>query len=261
MTLRRSRRSLLQSAALAASMSPASSLFVKAAGTEDKAWTGYTLCDSCNHTPFCGIRFEARGNVIQRIDNWNEVPNHFLCSKGWATLQRLYNPNRLLYPMKRTNPKGSKDPGWGRIRWDEAYRTISKKMIETREKDGAESVMFYAGDPKEPRPAIQRLARYFGATTYATESSVGCRSGCAFGETLNYGVDNIGSAPGPKTKVFMVLATNCWSKPIGWWAMVQKAKARGVKIICIDPRRTKVAQIADIHLQLRVGTDSALRTA
>ena len=91
-----------------------------------------------------------------------------------------------------------------------------------------------------------------------TESSVACRSGCAFGEALNFGVENIGSAPGPKTKVFIVLATNAWARPIGWWNMLLKAKARGVKIICIDPRRTKAAQIADIHLQLKVGTDSAL---
>ena len=257
MTVKLSRRSLLQGVSLAAAMPAAAPVFAKAEGA-DKTWTGYTCCDSCNHTPFCGIQFEARGNMIVRIDNWKENPNHFLCSKGWATLQRLYNPNRLLYPMKRTNPKGSKDPGWVRISWDEAYRTIASKMIETKKKYGANSVMFYAGDPKEPRPAVQRLARFFGSSTWATESSVACRSGCAFGEALNFGVDNIGAPPGPKTKVFIVLATNAWSKPIGWWNMLLKAKARGVKIICIDPRRTKVAQIADIHLQLHVGTDSAL---
>lgn len=258
MTVRISRRSLLEGVSLAAAL-PAAPVFAKAAAEDaGKAWTGYACCDCCNHTPFCGIKFEARGNMIDRIDNWNENPNHFLCSKGWATLQRLYNPNRLLYPMKRTNPKSAKDPGWVRITWDEAYRTIASKMIETKKKHGPHSVMFYAGDPKEPRPPIQRLARYFGSTTWATESSVACRSGCAFGEALNFGVDNIGSAPGPKTKVFMVLATNAWSKPIGWWNMVLNAKARGVKIICVDPRRTKVAQIADIHLPLKVGTDAAL---
>ncbi len=259
MTIGISRRALLQGVSLASALPASASVFAKAAaGKTDETWPGYTMCDSCNHTPFCGIKFEARGNMITRIDNWNENPNHFLCSKGWATLQRLYNPNRLLYPMKRTNPKGAADPGWVRITWDEAYRTIASKMIETKKKYCPHSVMFYAGDPKEPRPPIQRLARIFGSTTWATESSVACRSGCAFGEALNFGVDNIGSAPGPKTKVWIVVGTNCWSKPTGWWAMVQKAKARGVKIICIDPRRTKIAQIADIHLPVRVGTDSAL---
>lgn len=258
MTVNLSRRSLLQSVSLAATM-PAMPVFAKVAPQDaNKTWTGYACCDSCNHGPFCGIQFQARGNMIERIENWKENPNHFLCSKGWATLQRQYNPNRLLYPMKRTNPKSATDPGWVRITWDEAYRTIAAKMLEAREKYGPHRVMFYAGDPKEPRAPIQRLARYFGSTTWGTESSVACRSGCAFGEALNFGVENIGSAPGPKTKVFIVLATNAWARPIGWWNMLLKAKARGVKIICIDPRRTKAAQIADIHLQLKVGTDTAL---
>lgn len=64
----------------------------------DNEWTGYTICDSCNHMPMCGITFHAKGNTVIRIENWKEHPNHFLCSKGIATLQRLYNPNRLLYP-------------------------------------------------------------------------------------------------------------------------------------------------------------------
>lgn len=257
MAINISRRSLLQSVSLAGALASPTTIFAKAPNSNE-TWTGYTCCDSCNHGPMCGIKFQAKGNIIEQISNWKENPKPFLCSKGWATLQRLYNPNRLLYPMKRTNPKTAEDPGWVRISWDEAYRTIAAKMIATREKYGADSVMFYAGDPKEPRPPIQRLARYFGSTTWATESSVGCRSGCALGESLNFGNPNIGSAPGPKTKVFMVLATNCWSKPIGWWNMLLKAKARGLKIICIDPRLTKVAQIADIHLPLKVGTDSAL---
>ena len=58
-------------------------------------WTGYTICDSCNHMPMCGITFHAKGNTVIRIENWKEHPNHFLCSKGIATLQRLYNPNAL----------------------------------------------------------------------------------------------------------------------------------------------------------------------
>lgn len=72
--------------------------------------------------------------------------------------------------MKRTTPKTAADPGWVRITWDEAYRTIAAKMLEAREKYGPHSVMFYAGDPKEPRAPIQRLARYFGSTTWGKAS-------------------------------------------------------------------------------------------
>lgn len=256
-----SRRSLFRGLSLAAGWAGSQSLFVKsaqAAVEAQKEWTGYTICDSCNHVPQCGIKFHARGNTIIRIENWKENPRSILCSKGLSTLQRLYNPNRLLYPLKRTNPKGAADPGWVRITWEEAYKTIAARMLEIRRTSGPNAVMFYAGDPKEPRPAIYRLARYFGSTTYGTESSVGCRSGCMMVEELNFGRPNNGGLPTPDTKVFMIMATNVWAQPLTWWKAIQAAKARGCKIITIDSRRTKAAEIADIHLQPRIGTDAAL---
>lgn len=111
----------------------------------DNEWTGYTICDSCNHMPMCGITFHAKGNTVIRIENWKEHPNHFLCSKGIATLQRLYNPNRLLYPLKRTNPKGSEDPGWVRIGWDEAIKMVAANLNAVKAKYGADRVLFYEG--------------------------------------------------------------------------------------------------------------------
>ena len=253
-----SRRTLLQSLS-ALTASSAAPLFAKATQPETvEEWSGYTICDSCNHVPQCGIEFKARGNTVIQIQNWKENPRHWLCSKGLSTLQRLYNPNRLLYPMKRTNPKGSEDPGWVRISWDEAYKTIAAQMLAAKKKYGADSVMFYAGDPKEPRPAIYRLARYFGSVTWSTESSAACRAGCMMGEHLNFGRTNNGSSPTKETQVYMIMATNVWAQPLGWWEKIMEAKARGCKIITIDTRRTKAAEIADIHLAPRIGTDTAL---
>ena len=97
-----SRRSFLTGVGAAAGAGFAESLFVpsaSAAETTDTEWTGYSICDSCNHMPMCGVKYDVRGNTVIRIHNWGEHPNHFLCSKGLSTLQRLYNPNRLLYPM------------------------------------------------------------------------------------------------------------------------------------------------------------------
>lgn len=86
MTVNLSRRSLLQSVSLAATM-PTMPVFAKVAPQDaNKTWTGYACCDSCNHGPFCGIQFQARGNMIERIENWKENPNHFLCSKGLSLI-------------------------------------------------------------------------------------------------------------------------------------------------------------------------------
>lgn len=253
------RRSLLKSVPTLALASSLGVPFELASAQSSEKWTGYTVCDSCNHMPMCGTEFTAQGNNILSIHNWPEHPMKVMCSKGQASLQRLYNPNRLLYPMKRTQPKGSPNPGWVRISWDEAIQTISQKLLETKAKYGPDAVMFYCGDPKEPRPAVQRLARYFGSVHYGTESSVGCRKGSMMAEELLFGHENLGSAAGPKTKVFMVMATNkAWSAPQGWMNMIRAAKKRGTKIITIDVRRTKVAELSDIHLQPRQGTDGAL---
>lgn len=252
-----SRRQLLGSISALAAYSPVRNVIAQTTANEPE-WTGFSICDSCNHVPSCGIEFKARGNNIISIKNWEQNPRHWLCSKGLSTLQRLYNPNRLLYPMKRTNPKGSEDPGWVRISWDEAYKTIAANMMATKKKYGADSVMFYAGDPKEPRPAIYRLAKYFDSVTFATESSAACRSGCMMGEQLNFGQPNNGATPSKDTKVFLILATNVWAQPLGWWEAIKAAKQRGCKIITIDTRRTKAAEIADVHLAPHVGTDSAL---
>lgn len=109
-----SRRQILKAISALPAVSPATSVLAQAANPQPQEWTGFAICDSCNHVPSCGIQFQAQGNNIISIQNWKENPRHWLCSKGMSTLQRLYNPNRLLYPMKRTAPKGAEDPGWVR---------------------------------------------------------------------------------------------------------------------------------------------------
>ena len=191
------RRDLLKSIGTLSVAGSTASMFVPIAGAAEatREWTGYSICDHCNHVPSCGIKFHARGNVIESIENWKENPRHILCSKGLATLQRLYNPNRLLHPMKRTNPKGSEDPGFVRCSWEEAYRMIAENLLRIRKQYGADSVMFYAGDPKEPRPPIIRLARHFGSVHWANESSAACRAGCMQAEQLTWGRPSTGAMP------------------------------------------------------------------
>lgn len=260
MSLTLNRRDLLKSLSTLSVAGSTAGMFVPLAqaAETDKAWTGFAICDHCNHVPMCGIQFHARGNVIESIENWKENPRHILCSKGLATLQRLYNPNRLLYPMKRTNPKGSADPGFVRCSWQEAYKMIADNLLRIRKQHGADSVMFYAGDPKEPRPPIMRLARKFGSVMWASESSAACRAACMQAEILTWGCPSTGSMPTKDTRSFLILATNAWAQPLGWWESLVAAKARGCKIITIDTRRTKAAELADIHLAPKVGTDAAL---
>jgi len=117
----------------------------------------YSHCVQCNHTPFCGMKLIFKDDKLYRIEKRSDYNNNLICAKGVAAIQELYDPERLLYPMKRTNPKG--EPAqWERISWDEALETIAEKLNGVKEKYGAEKVAFITGDPKEPRSALMRLA-------------------------------------------------------------------------------------------------------
>ncbi|MDI9619314.1 MAG: molybdopterin-dependent oxidoreductase [Candidatus Nezhaarchaeota archaeon] len=119
-----------------------------------------------------------------------------------------------MHPLRRTRPKGSGDPGWARTTWDEAYNIIASKLREVRERYGPESVVFYVGDPKEPRAAVQRLCYTFGSPNYATESSTTCRRAAQLAELLTLGFPTLGDPPAQETRLYVVWGSNpAWSRP------------------------------------------------
>ena len=231
----------------------------KAAEVEEET-EGYTFCDACNEVPFCGIKYFKKGDVVTRIEPWPGYPASPLCSKAYATLQRLYHPNRLKYPMKRTNPKGSSDPGYVRISWDEAYDMIVGHLNRIKKEYGPHAVFFYVGDPKEPRAAVQRLAAAYGSVNYGCESSTACRRAAQMAELLTYGFPTMGDLPTEDTKVMLIWGTNpAYSgQPFMCHSQLADARERGVKFIVVDPRITPTASLADIHLQPRPATTAAL---
>lgn len=222
-----------------------------ASGEEGK----YSICDMCA-IGYCGIQVMVKDGRATRVQNWADYPMGPICSKGNAILQQVYHPDRLKYPMKRTKPRGSADAGWVRISWDEAYSTIATKLNEIKQKYGADKVVFYVGDPKEePRPPAQRLGLAFGSPNYGTESST-CATSMQMAATLNGGG---GLAITDQTKTVILWAKNpAWSMVRDVASNIFAIKDRGGTLIVVDPRLTPTAQLADIHLQLRPGTDGAL---
>jgi anaerobic selenocysteine-containing dehydrogenase len=199
--------------------------------------------------------------VITRIEPWPDFPASPICSKSYATLQRLYHPNRLKYPMKRTNPKGSPDPGFVRITWDEAYDMIVEQLNRIKKEHGPHAVFFYVGDPKEPRAAVQRLAATYGSVNYGCESSTACRRAAQLAELLTYGFPTMGDLPTEESKVMLIWGTNpAYSgQPFLCHGQLADAKERGVKFIVVDPRISPTAgTLADIHLRPRPATTAAL---
>lgn len=218
----------------------------------------YGYCDMCNQVPKCGIKVHVDGDRIVRIDDRENYPSGPLCLKGRAMLEEQYHPDRLLYPLKRTTPKGSGDPGWARISWDEAYRTVASKLNAIKNKYGAERVGFFVGDPKEPRPAVQRLAYTFGSPNYGTESSL-CSKATVMASQLTFGLVTGGGRPTGETGSCLIWTRNLAHSAPFEMERLQRARKQGVKFVVADPRVTAtVQQLADLHLQLRPGTDGAL---
>ena len=86
-----------------------------------------STCRGCGKME-CGVWVYVQDGKVIRSEGdeaaFQSMGNH--CSKGQASLQAAYHPDRLKYPMKRTNPKDSNDPGWQRITWDEAMETTAR---------------------------------------------------------------------------------------------------------------------------------------
>jgi anaerobic selenocysteine-containing dehydrogenase len=92
-----------------------------------------------------------------------------LCAKGRAAPELIYHPERLLYPMRRTRPKGDADPGWQRISWDEALDLTAASLRHLAETYGPETVAFsnatHAGTSiSDARTWIFRLRQTFGSS-------------------------------------------------------------------------------------------------
>ena len=263
--MKQSRRTFLKTVAAAgsgAALMKAGLLRKVSAGESAEVMTetsGYTYCDGCNHVPMCGIKYFRRGDIITRLESRTDhkYPANTLCSKGYAQLQEQYHPDRLLYPLKRTNPKG-RPANWKRISWDEAIDTTARNLNEIKSKYGADKVLFYTGDPKEMRPILQRLSYSFGSPNFGTESST-CSTSVSLAGRLLFGETMMGTSPGKDTKNCFVWGTNpSWSRPTMMKSLI-RAKAGGVKYFIVDPRKTPMLRALDgEHLPLRPGTDGAL---
>src|SRR5512142_1374836 len=91
-----------------------------------------------------------------------------LCSKGRAAPELVYHPDRLLYPMKRTRPKGDPDPGWERISWEEALDITVDNLRRIAAEHGPESVVFSVVSPSTSASDdsvdwIRRLMNAYGS--------------------------------------------------------------------------------------------------
>ncbi|RYE59909.1 MAG: ferredoxin:oxidoreductase FAD/NAD(P)-binding protein, partial [Oxalobacteraceae bacterium] len=105
---------------------------------------GYcTLCRSR-----CGTLNTVRdGQLVSVRPDMSHPTGKAMCMKGRAAPELVHSPHRELYPMRRTTPKGSRDPGWVRISWEEALAETALKLGQIKAESGAEAVAFSVTTP------------------------------------------------------------------------------------------------------------------
>jgi anaerobic selenocysteine-containing dehydrogenase len=203
-------------------------------------------------------------------DPSHPVTRGFLCGKVARYLDRVYSPERLLYPMRRKAgvpkgplPKGSEGEAFERISWDGALEFVAKKLKETAAEFGPESVLPYSYAGTIGQLGYGSMDRRF---FYRLGASQLDRTICstAGGEALKqvYGV-KLGTVPQDFAHAGVIIAwgANIHGNNIHLWPFIEEARRKGAWLVVIDPYRTRTAALADEHLAIRPGTDGLLALA
>ena len=211
---------------------------------------------------------ELSGRAVKvQGDPSHPVTRGFLCGKVAKYLDRVYSPDRLLYPMRRKAgvPKGPLAQGreaeaFERITWDEALDEIAARLKGIAAEFGPESVLPYSyagtigqlGYGSMDRRFFHRLgASQLDRTICATAGGTALKS--------VYGV-KLGTTPQDFAHAGLIIAwgANIHGNNVHLWPFIEEARRAGARLVVIDPYKTRTAALADEHLVIHPGTDAAL---
>lgn len=227
----------------------------------------HRVCPFCEAT--CGVAIEVEGDRIVRVRGDRDDPfsRGYICPKAYG-LKGLYeDPDRLRAPIRRT------DRGWQEISWEEAYADVAANLLAIRDAHGSDAIGMYTGNPVVHdlgsllyRPVLQRAMAsrsLFNSAAIDTLPKI-VQTGLMFGRQFPLGV------PIPdvdRTDFLMIVGANpmvshgsLMTTP-DMPGRLRAVKARGGRIVVIDPRRTETAKMADEHVFVRPGGDAALLLA
>jgi anaerobic selenocysteine-containing dehydrogenase len=222
----------------------------------------------------CGVlvtvdTLTGRATKVQG-DPAHPVTRGFLCGKVARYLDRVYSPDRLLYPMRRKPgiakgplTQGRESEAFERISWDAALDEIAAKLKSVAAEFGPESILPYSYAGTIGQLGFGSMDRRF---FYRLGASQLDRTICASagGEALLrvYGV-KLGTTPQDFAHAGLVIVWggNVHGNNVHLWPFIEEARRKGAKLIVIDPYKTRTAALADEHLAIRPGTDVLLALA
>ncbi|MEW6129181.1 MAG: molybdopterin-dependent oxidoreductase [Acidobacteriota bacterium] len=180
------------------------------------------------------------------------------CAKGPATINQIYDPERILYPMKRTGNRG--EGGWERTTWDEVLDTFAKKIRQAIIEDRRSEVMYHVGRPGHDG-YMDRVLQAWGVDGHNSHTNI-CSSSARVGYALWQGADR--PSPDHANAKFILLLSSHLETGHYFNPHAQRiidGKMRGAKIATIDVRLSNTASMSDYWLSPYPGTEAALLLA
>ncbi len=189
------------------------------------------------------------------------VTRGFLCGKVARYLEREYDPNRILHPLRRIGAKG--EGRFTRISWQEALGEIAARIQSTAAEFGSESILPYSyagtmgmlnGSGMDRRFFHRLGASRLDRTICSSAGSVGI-------------VEAVGAKYGTEPEQFvhsrLIIAwgANILGTNVHLWPFIVEARRKGAKFYTIDPHQNRTGKLSDRHYAIRPGSDTALALA
>ena len=199
--------------------------------------------------------------VALRGDRGHPFTRGFLCQKVANYLDRVYHPDRLVYPMRRVGRKG--EGRFERMTWADAAREIATRFRAiAASPDGPQAILPYSYYGTMGKLRVSSLDRRFFHRLGASKLD---RAICASAGTAGYeytlGRGRLGADPlaVPNCRFIVNWGSNTANTNSHLWSLMIEARRRnGATIVCVDPYRSPTAERSDWHIQPRPGTDAAL---
>ncbi len=227
----------------------------------------------------CGVLItidDGKATKIQGDPN-HPVTRGFLCAKVAKYLDRVYSPDRVLFPMRRKKniPKGPSRAAasvrsgsaasaalesFERITWDEALDEISIRLKQAIAENGPESILPYSyGGTLGALNGASMDRRFFHRLGASQLERTICSSAGEEGLKSVIGV-KLGTEPEQfaHSRYIIAWGSNIHGNNVHLWPFIEEARRQGAKLVVIDPYRTRTAKCADWYLPINPGTDAAL---
>ncbi|MBI4288214.1 MAG: molybdopterin-dependent oxidoreductase [Chloroflexi bacterium] len=216
----------------------------------------------------CVLKVHVEDGVVRRIETDDgDEPQLRACLRGRANRQRVYAPDRLLYPMKRVGERG--EGKFQRVSWDEALDSVARELLRVKDTYGPAAMFFYNASGALTafhgmRRPFTRLFNMFGG--YTSRWGIASYEGLAFACRYTYGTMTTGNSRDDllNSRLIILWGMNPPDALMrtGTAHWLTRAKEAGIRIICVDPRYSEAAAtFAQEWLPVRPGADAAVLVA